>query len=103
MPGYRSRRLAVALALLQPLVKLPDMLVAVLVAVRDGSIGGFDESPFQIVIGLLGSRPVMCFAAAGMHARHQSGIGRQMGGGRESLDVSDFQMDGRAQNVTDAG
>jgi hypothetical protein len=89
MPCHGGRGFPMAFAF-QPLVKLPDMLLAVFVAMRHGGIGGFHQRPFQIVIGLLRSPPVVCFAAAGMHGRHQSGIGRQMCGGWESLNVSDL-------------
>ena len=52
MAGHGSGSLAVTLALLQPSIKLPDMLFAVFIPMQHRGIGCFDESPLQIVVGL---------------------------------------------------
>src|SRR5882724_10240385 len=92
MPGDRRGRLAMALAFLQPLIKLTNVLLAVFVPVHDGGICGLDKSPFQVMVGLRRGWPVMRLAAAGMHARNQTRVSSQVHTCGEPLHISYLQI-----------
>ena len=72
-------------------------------SMSDDDIGGFDEGPLEIVVGLLSHATVACLASAGVHFRNNTGIGSQVVGGGEAIDGADLSFDDDGEDVPHAG
>src|SRR5512145_327876 len=90
MARHRHLRLAVTSACFDPWVKLADMIVATTLAIKYRAVGRLHKGPLQINIDVAAHRPVTEFAAAGVLARHQAAVARQLLGTAEALNGSDL-------------
>src|ERR1700741_1123331 len=80
MTGYRHLGTVVATPGLNPFIKLADLLVATTSAILDRAASRFDKGPLQINIDITANGAVTELSAAGVLARHQATIARQMPG-----------------------
>jgi len=79
------------------------MLAGVSVAMHQNRIGGFHESPAQIVVGPRRRRAEPALAAAGVNGRHQTGITGQTLRAGESPDIADLRIDRGSEYLACAG
>ena len=69
-------------------------------AMGDDDVGGLDESPLEIVVGLFAHASVAGLAAAGMDLGNDAGIGCEVAGRGEAIDGADFASDDDGEDAT---
>src|SRR5438093_4674820 len=99
---YSHLRFVVATACSDPLVKPADMIVATTLAIKDRAVSRLHKGPLQINIDIAAHRSVIEFAAAGVLARYQAAVARQLLGTAEALDTSDLGPNHHRQDLADS-
>jgi hypothetical protein len=85
----------VAFALAYLVVDVADILglPGGVVAVADDDIGGFDESPLQVLIGGLAHVTEAGLAAAGVDGGDEAGVAGELAWRVEAIDAADLAVD----------
>ena len=83
----------VALAAVGALEEVDDVLAAPVgvVAVADDHVGGFDESPLQVGVGLFDHAAVVDVPTAGADFGDQAAVAGEVLGSAEAVDGADFE------------
>src|SRR5205823_7589599 len=102
MARHSHLRFVVATACSDPLVKPADMIVATTLAIKDRAVSRLHKGPLQINIDIAAHRSVIEFAAAGVLARYQAAVARQLLGTAEALDTSDLGPNHHRQDLADS-
>src|SRR4029453_1478888 len=100
MARHGHFRFAVAAPGFNPLVKPTDMIVATALSVKQGTVGGFHEGPFQIDIDIAAHRSEANLTAAGVLPRHQPTVARQLLGSTTNLNGTDLGPNHHRQDVS---
>src|SRR5215470_5423789 len=82
-----------------PLVKLADVFVATAFGIEERAVSGFNKGPLQINIDIAAYGSVSKFSPAGVLARHQATIARQLLGTTKPLDTTDLGPDYYRQDL----
>src|SRR4029434_103005 len=98
--SHSHLRFAVATPRFDSLVKPADMMVATALSVKQGTVGGFHEGPFQIDIDIAAHRSEANLTAAGVFPRHQPTVARQLLGSTETLNGADLGPNHHRQDVS---
>lgn len=69
----------------------------------DHNIGGFDEGPLEIVVGLLAHAAITGLSAAGMYFRNHAGVGCEVPSSGEAIDGTDLAFDDDGEDVSHTG
>ena len=105
MTCHSTHRDRMSFALANALIKPGNVLwfpVRVLVVTGD-SIGGFDESPFEVVVGLWRQMAIPGFSSTALHRRYRPSVAGQLFRTGKALDRSDLASDDDAQDVAHSG
>jgi len=78
MTGHRHFGAVVAAPGFNPLVKPADVLVVTALTIEDRAVSRFHKRPLQINVDVAAYGPVMKLSAAGVLARHQATVARQL-------------------------
>src|SRR3990172_12890512 len=73
------------------------------VPVADDDVGGLNESPLEVLVGGFAHVPEVGLAAAGVHGRHDAGIGGELACGAKAIDGADLALDHDGQDVPNSG
>src|SRR5688572_27632742 len=99
MARHRHLRFAVTSARFDPLVKPADMTVLTTFPIKHRAVSRLHKGPLQINIDIAAHRPIAEFAAAGVFARHQPTVARQLLGTAEAFNGSDLGPNHHCQDV----
>src|SRR5215467_846101 len=103
MACHRHLGPVVAAPSFDPLIKPADMMVATALAIENRAISGFHKGPLQIHVDIAAYRSVVKLAAAGVLARYQAAVARQLLSTIEALDTADLGPNHHRQDLAHPG
>src|SRR5262245_48406848 len=103
MTGYRHLGPVVTAPGFYPCVKLADVFEATTFTMNDRAVSGFHKCPLQIDIDIAAYGTVTELSAAGVLARYQATVARQLLGTTKPLDAADLGPDDHRQDLSDSG
>lgn len=98
---YGADRDLVALALASAFVDLDHVLGLPrrMVPLTDNDVGGFNERPLEVVIGLLDHPSVVDLPTAGLDLGDEASVASEARGRREAIDGADFPINDDGQDL----
>ena len=96
MPSHGNDGLLMILRPLNPSVNVHDMRAGHSALVNRDQIPNFDESPLQRAIHVTADLPHARAPTAGIHSGHKARVTREVFGGREPTDGTDFEHQNHA-------
>ena len=90
MACHRTDSHSVALAAADELIENGDVLAAPVRvrALADDDVGGVDEGPLEVLVGLLAQAPVAHLPSTGMGIGHNTGVAGETAGCGTAVDVA---------------